>query len=66
MITATMPDVDRFGRYSVTETCAALGIHRNTLRKYTEAGMIRTGLRRESCRKFYTGAEIIRFWKAEA
>lgn len=26
------------GRYSITETCTALGISRETLRKYTNSG----------------------------
>lgn len=31
---ATEPQVADGGRYSVTQTCAALGIHRNTLERY--------------------------------
>lgn len=65
MITATEPKVSAEGRYTVAQTCAALGIHRNTLQKYTESGFIRCGFRRESSRKFYKGSEILRFWKAQ-
>lgn len=65
MITAIEPQVTADGRYSVSQTCAALGIHRNTLRKYTELGMIKCGFRRESARKFYKGSEIVRFWRAQ-
>lgn len=65
MITATEPQVAANGRYSVSQTCTALGIHRNTLFKYTEAGLIKCGFRRESARKFYLGSEIVRFWKAQ-
>lgn len=64
MITATEPVVAQEGRYSVTQTCTALGIHRNTLRKYTEQGLIKCGFRRETARKFYKGSEIVRFWRA--
>lgn len=64
MITAVEPKVSAEGRYSVTQTCAALGIHRNTLQKYTELGMIKCGFRRETARKFYKGSEIMRFWRA--
>lgn len=66
MITFNEPEVSTTGRYSVTQTCKFLGVHRNTLRNYTNAGMIKCGFRRESYRKFYEGKEIIRFWKAQA
>ena len=65
MITSTEPMVSAEGRYSVSDTCKVLGIHRNTLRRYTEAGMIKCGFRRETARKFYKGAEIVRFWRAQ-
>lgn len=64
MITELEPNVTATGRYSITQTAAALGLHRNTLRKYTEAGFIKCGFRRESARKFYAGSEILRFWRA--
>ena len=59
------PKVSDFGRYSIMETCKLLGIHRNTLSKWTKAGTIRCGVRRGTMRKFYLGREIKRFWKAE-
>ncbi len=65
MIRATEPVVAADGRYSVSQTCTALGIHRNTLQRYTEQGLIKCGYRRESARKFYKGSEIVRFWKAQ-
>ena len=65
MITAIEPQVAVEGRYSICQAAAALGIHRNTLLKYTEAGLIKCGFRRESARKFYLGSEIVRFWKAQ-
>ena len=46
MITSIEPNVTEKGRYSVMQTSAALGIHRNTLRIYTEQGMIKCGFRR--------------------
>lgn len=65
MITAILPEVNATGRYGISETSKALGIHRNTLRKYTDSGLIKCGFRRGSARKFYAGSEIIRFWKAQ-
>ena len=55
MITPIEPKVNKEGRYSVTET--------NSLRKYTELGLIKCGLRKQTGRKFYLGHEIIRFWR---
>ena len=52
------------GRYSIKETCNALGISRETLRKYTTMGLIRFGMRRSTGKKFYSGKDIVSFWKA--
>ncbi len=65
MITVTEPRLDKEGRYSATDTCRLLGIHRNTLLTYTKCGLIRCGYRRVGARKFYLGAEILRFWRAQ-
>ena len=65
MITAIEPKVAETGRYSITETCNVLGIHRNSLRKYTDQGFIKCGFRKVTARKFYTGSEILRFWRAQ-
>lgn len=64
MITAEEPRVSEKGRYSVKQASEVLGIHRNTLRYYTEQGLIKCGFRKASYRKFYEGREIMRFWRA--
>ena len=65
-MTTEIPAVNMTGRYNVTQTCAALGIHKKTLNRYTMAGLINCGFRKHTFRKFYLGSEIIRFWKAKA
>lgn len=65
MLTPIEPDVNSSGRYSVTQTCRILGIHRNSLRRYTEEGLIRCSFRKNPHRKFYTGREIMRFWQSQ-
>ena len=65
MVTATEPQVAPNGRYTVKQTCEHLGIHRNTLRRYTEEGHIKCNFRRETARKIYLGVEILRFWKSQ-
>lgn len=59
---AIQPSANPNGRYSVSDTCALLGIHRNTLLNATNRGAIKCGYR-DNFRKYYTGYEIIRFWK---
>lgn len=63
-MTSERPKVNADGRYSVTETCKALGIHRNTLQRYTEALAIRCHIRKATGRKYYCGNDILRFWSA--
>lgn len=68
MITALEPNVSPTGRYSNMETCRVLGIHRDTLRTYTESKkLIKCGMRKLGNRyvKFYLGSEILRFWKTQ-
>ena len=58
------PTLNINGRYTAKEASEALGVHRNSLRNYEKAGLIRSGIHRSNGRKFYTGREIIRFWKS--
>lgn len=61
-MTNEAPQVKPAGRYSVTETCAILGVHRSTLRRWTMAGAITASHHKGTGKKFYTGREITRFW----
>lgn len=63
MITATEPQCADAGRYSVTQTCALLGIHRSTLERYRAHNLIKAGFRINNHRKFYTGIEIKKLWR---
>ena len=65
MVTSIEPKVARTGRYTVKQTCECLGIHRNTLRRYTDEGHIKCSFRRENARKIYLGKEILRFWNSQ-
>lgn len=62
-ITCNEPKVNETSRYSINETCELLGITRKTLLKYTVYGLIKCGYRKATMRKFYTGLEIMKFWK---
>lgn len=59
------PKVVLNGRYTIDETCELLGLHRNTLTRYTKRGKIRFGIRRADSRRFYLGSEILKFWRAQ-
>ena len=43
---ATEPEVSLTGRYPIGQAAEILGVSRNTLRKYSDLGMIKTGHRR--------------------
>ena len=57
------PKVADAGRYTMTETCKALGIHRNTLRRRVQAGKMKVKFRRIENRTVIEGAEIKRAWR---
>lgn len=66
-MTIQEPRVILTGRYSIKETCEILGVHRDTLYKYThDTCEIKCGWRNRGGRtvKFYLGSEILRFWKS--
>jgi DNA-binding transcriptional MerR regulator len=65
MIPPNKPDVNPASRYSISQTCTILGMHRNTLRRLTSMKRIKCGVRKATNRKFYTGREITRFWYQE-
>ena len=60
------PKVSPSARYSIEEAAALLGIHRNTLHRHTNTGPtgISCSFRKSNGRRFYTGLEILRFWRA--
>ncbi len=62
MITSERPNVSENGRYTISETCKLLGICRDSLRKYTNEGLIRCGFRQCYNHKFYLGRDILIFW----
>lgn len=59
---ANQPQVNKDARYSVSETCALLGIHRHTLRAWTEQGIIKSIVRRSNGRRAYRGIDILACW----
>ena len=60
MVTSVQPNISPTARYTISETCELLGIHRNTLRSYVNAGYIKT-IQKVNGKRF-KGSEILRFW----
>lgn len=60
------PQIPPSARYTIQEAAQILGISRNTLRRYTNIGPtgIRCSYRKSNGRKFYTGLDIVKFWRA--
>lgn len=58
---ALIPPIASLGKYSIKETCGFLGIHRATLQRWENNGIIkRSGYRKCNGRPFYYGKEIMR------
>lgn len=62
---AEEPNISATGRYSTAQASRLLGIHRTTLSRYADSGIIKFGLRSISGRRFYLGSELIKLWKDE-
>ena len=58
------PNLPDTGRYSIGEAANILGIHRDTLLRHSNEGLIKYGIHRTNMRKFYTGSEINKYWKS--
>lgn len=64
-MTPTEPEVVDSGRYSITEVGRHLKMDFKTVQKYTNEGALRCGTHKATKKKFYTGADIKKFWKAQ-
>jgi len=61
----TEPEIADSARVPIGVAAQILEISRDTLRKYTKNNKIKCGYRKTNKLKFYTGAELKRFWKAQ-
>lgn len=60
----TTPNVEPTGRYELKAAAEALGVDRSTILRYTNQGLLKCTIKRSNHRRCWTGAELIRFWKA--
>ncbi len=63
MITSEEPAVSPSGVYSITQTCAVLGICYNTLMKYVRDGLLVPMEIGSLRRMHFKGERILRFWR---
>jgi len=64
-MTALEPEVADNGRYSLTETCKILELSKTTMIRHTKNNAIKFGIRKSNGRRFYTGTDIKKFWRAQ-
>lgn len=64
-MTAVEPNVNDGDKLNVTQAAAILGIHRNTLRMHTDAGLIRCVVSRRTGYRRYMGKDIKRYWREQ-
>lgn len=61
----TEPNVVSSARYGVLETAAILAVNRTTIFRYEQGGYLKPGYRKANHKKFFSGAEILRFWRSQ-
>lgn len=64
MVTATPPIVKAGALYNSKVASQLLGIHRNTLRAYVKANVIKAVIDKITGRRLYEGRELVRFWNS--
>lgn len=63
-MTTTEPQIPDTAKLPVVKAAEVLGIHRVTLRRYINDGLMRVGYHKHNKRAFITGRELKRFWSA--
>ena len=63
-MTHIQPQTIPGARYDITQTCALLGIHRNSLRIYTENRDIVAEYHAPTALNLFRGIELPRFWQS--
>ena len=65
-MTQTEPNVALTGKYELRDAARLLGVSPSTITKWTAAGKLRAGIRRVNGRRYWTGNELLRVWRAIA
>lgn len=66
MMTRNEPNIADTARLGICDAAKVLGVHRTTLARWTEQGLVKCGIRRTNGRIFYTGRALISLWRSQA
>jgi len=61
----TVPKVVESAQYELRDTAEVLGVSISTITKWTAKGLLRASRKRLNGRRFWTGSEILRAWRAK-
>ncbi len=64
-MTSTRPDVQPEARLNVTQAAKALGVCRDSIYRWTKAGLLKPRFFKHSLRPRYLGKDLIRFWEQD-
>jgi hypothetical protein len=64
-MTQTEPQVVETAQYELREAAKALKVSTSCVIKWTEKGLLRAKRKRLNGRRYWTGAEILRAWRAQ-
>ncbi len=65
MMIATPPNIPPSARLELREAAAALQVDKSTIQRWTYEGRLRCGVKKSNKRKYWLGADLIKFWKSE-
>lgn len=60
------PVVSLSARYTIAQTAKFLGMSRNTIKKYTEIGELKSITHKSTGKTLYEGMAILKFWRTKA
>lgn len=52
-------------RYELKAAADILGVSKSTVLRWTRQGLLKCSIRRSNGRRVWTGAELLRFWRAD-
>lgn len=61
----TVPQVIETAQYELRDAAKALEVSKSCIVKWTEKGVLRANRKKLNGRRFWTGAEILRAWRAK-
>ena len=61
----TEPTISESAKYGLGEAAAILGVSTASISRWTASGLIHAGRRRVNGRRYWTGAELLRAWRAQ-